>query len=364
MATKEDSNSLLEKLNKAKIGGAAGASPNGFGTSLTLSSHVEYGVPTRIPELDLSLGVAGWPAGRVIEFFGLAMSGKTTGAYHALAACQKAGGTSVLIDTERTFDPDRAEQCGIDPETLLVLEANDIEEVFQKIEVIMKERLEGDLQSPMMVVVDSITAVETRYNSERGFEEEVRVGEDARAIRRGLRKLTGDIAKSNMTIIFINHSTALIGKQFGKQSDSAGGNAIKLFASNRLEFQFVSNIYEGARGDDDRVRRGQTSALTLHKNKMAATGQPVVTVELTENGFDMYGGLFDAFMKIGAIEKINNVNYHFLPTKTTMAKKDWRKFVDGYSNEKGEVMGLEGFYTYFLKLAQNDGYIKPYGGKK
>src|SRR3972149_2030669 len=101
MATKEEANSILEALQKAKIGGEDGAGTCGFGTDLTLSSHVKFGIPTPIPQLDLSLGRPGYPAGRLVELYGLPATGKTTAAYHAMAQCQKMGGLAVLIDTER-----------------------------------------------------------------------------------------------------------------------------------------------------------------------------------------------------------------------------------------------------------------------
>jgi protein RecA len=362
MATKEESNSILDALNKAKVGGEDGAGNSGYGTDLTLASHVKFGIPSRIPQLDLSMGRPGYPAGRVIELFGLPASGKTTAAYHALAQCQKMGGLAVLIDTEATFDPARAAQCGIEPSRLMVTEANDIEEIFEKIEVMLEAygKDETLMANPIAICVDSVTAVETRYNAARGMELEVRVGEDARAIRRGLRKVNKKIANLNACLFFINHSTALIGKSFGKQSDSAGGNAIKFFASVRVEFAYVGNITEG-KTPDEKIRRGQVVNLTLIKNKVEKTHAPTAKVELTENGFDIYEGLFEAFQTIGALERVNNTNWHFLPTKTTLAKKEWRALLDGYTNKEGVVLGLDGFYKYFLRLASNDKFITAYG---
>ena len=363
MSTKDESDSILDALNKAKIGGEEGAGASGYGTDLSLASHVKFGIPSRLPQLDLSMGRPGYPAGRIIELYGLPASGKTTAAYHAMAQCQKMGGLSVLIDTERTFDPARAEQCGIDPAKLLVTEANDIEEIFEKIETMLAAygKDEALMASPIVICIDSVTAVETRYNSARGMELEVRVGEDARAIRRGLRKVNKKVADLNACIFFINHSTALVGKTFGKQSDSSGGHAIKFFASVRVEFAFVGNITEG-KTPDEKIRRGQIVNLSLIKNKVEKTHAPVVKVELTENGFDIYEGLFEAFQTIGALERVNNVNWHFLPTKTTFAKKEWRALIDGYTNKEGKVLGIDGFYSYFLRLAANDKHLTAYGG--
>lgn len=359
--TREETQALLDKLNKAKIGGEDGGGMNGFGSDLSLNAHVKFGIPSRIPELDLSIGRPGFPAGRIMEFYGLPMSGKTTAALHALAQCQRMGGLAVLIDTELSFDYDRAVACGVDPETLMLLEARDTEEIFEKINVILDSR-PATAESPVLIAVDSITAVQTRFDSAREIKEGTRVGEHARAIRIGLQRLNQKIAEAQASLIFINHATALIGKTFGKQTDSAGGNAIKFYSSIRIEFQFVSNINEGAKGED-RIRRGQVSNLNIIKNKVAATGAPSISLELTEAGFDFYSSLWDAYIKIGALEKINNQSYHFMPTDTTMGKKDWKTFVDTFTNKEGRVLGPDGFYKHFLTMATNDGHIKPYGSR-
>ena len=356
--TREDANSLLEKLNRAKIGADKTPGTAAFGTDLALTSHVPFGIPTGIPELDLSIGRNGWPAGRIIELYGLQYSGKSTASYHAMAQAQRMGGLAILLDTERGFDPSRAEQCGMQADAVIVKEPNDIEEIFETIQFLLNEVGVATETNPIVIAIDSLTGVETRFNQARKFDEEQRVGEDARAIRRGLRKLNGMIAEKKVTVLLINHATALIGNMVGKKTDSAGGNAAKLLSSVRIEFQRIGNIYEGEKGDD-RTRRGETVQLSIMKNRMFATGAPTVTVELTENGFDLYLGLFDAFEKIGAIKK-QGVHYHFVPSESTIMKKDWRKFVDGYETPEGKTLGLEGFYLYFLRLAENDKWIKFY----
>ena len=357
MATREEMQKILDKLNKAKIGGEGEQGRNAFANDLGLSSHVKFGIPTRIPELDLSLGRPGYPAGRIIEFYGLPMSGKTTAALHALAQCQRMGGLAVLVDTEIAFDADRAAECGVVIEDLMILEAKDTQEIFEKIDIVMATH---DPKSPLLIAVDSITAVQTRVDAARDIDEGSRVGEHARAIRAGLQRLNQKIADTHTCVIFINHATALIGRTFGKQSDSAGGNAIKFWSSVRLQFAFVANINEGAAGDD-RTRRGQKSNIEIVKNKVSATGNPVITLELTEEGFDFYQSLWDAYVKIGALEKINNQSYFFTPTETQMGRKDWRKFIDKFSGKDGKVLGPDGWYRHFLTTATNDGYIKPYG---
>ena len=268
------------------------------------------------------------------------------------------GGTAAFIDTEFSFDLDRASECGVDPMHLLVLEAKDIEEIFEKIDILTEAQKGKD--SPLLIAVDSITAVQTRYDSAREIKEGTRVGEHARIIRQGLQRLNQQISESKTCCIFINHAIAIVNTRPGqKQSDSAGGNAIKFFSSIRLEFQKIGEI-KTEKGEDQ-VRRGQMTNINVIKNKVAPTGAPSVVVELTENGFDFYDSLWKAYIKIGAIEKINNQSYHFLPTKTTMGRKEWKGFVDSFESKTGKVLGPDGFYKHFLTMATNDEYIKPYG---
>jgi protein RecA len=360
--TKEEMQALLAKLSKAKIGGEDGAGRNAMGDDLSIKSLVKFGIPSRIPELDLSIGRAGYPAGRVVEFYGLPMSGKTTAALHAIAQAQRMGGAVFFIDTELSFDPDRAAECGVDPTHLGILEAKDIEEVFEKIEFLLDSRKEPD-GKPFLICIDSITGVQTRTDAAREIKEGNRVGENARIIRHGLQRLNNAIADTQSTVIFINHSTALIGNAspWAKKSDSSGGNAIKYYASIRVEFKNGGDIKVKDEDTDEKTRRGMNSILELTKNKVAATGVQQIWVELTENGFDFYVSLWNAYEKMGAMQKVNNQTYYFAPTKTQIAKKDWRKFVDGFEGKDGKVLGADGFYKHFLTMATNDGWIKAYG---
>jgi protein RecA len=365
MATKETLRALIESVEekKGKSNEELSTGKTGLGTDLHLDSHVAFGVPSRVPMIDLALGRPGYPAGRIVELFGLPSTGKTTAAYHALAQCQKMGGTAVLIDTERTFEVERAEACGIDAAHLLVTEANDIEEIFQKIESMLDAYAidKEASKNPIVFAVDSITAVETRTGSERDMRAERLPGEDARAIRRGLRRVNSKIADNKAIVIFVNHAINNF-NSFGKQSDSAGGFAIKFFSSVRLRFAFISNITEGKKEDKERL--GQMVIITNEKNKVGAINVMDFKVALTDTGFNLYDGLFDGFEKMGAIERVNNINYHFLPTKTTFQRKEWNHLIDNYANKEGKIVGIEEFYKFFMKMAATDGYVKPYGRVK
>lgn len=349
---------LIDSLNKAEIG-ADGGGKTGYGTDLGLKSHVPFGIPSRMPLLDLAMGRPGYPAGRITELYGVAATGKTTAAYHALAQVQKMGGVAVLIDTEGTFDVKRAEECGLNASSLLISNANDIEEIFEKIDKLLDDYLKKEelKAHPIVIAIDSITAVETRFMSERELRDEPKPGEDARAIRRGLRKINKNVGDSKACLIFINHAISNF-KGFGKQTDSAGGNALKLFSSQRIEFQFKSNITEGK--DADKFRRGQSVVVSPQKNKNAALSLGF-DAELTENGFDLYDGLMKGFEQVGLLERTNNINWHFLPTETTFTKKEWKVLLDTWANKEGKVLGVDGWYQYFLRVAVNDKLILPYG---
>jgi recombination protein RecA len=355
MADKDFLKGLIKSVEDiSKDGGGRTA----LGTDLTLTSHVAFGIPTRIPVMDLAIGRPGYPAGRMVELFGLSATGKTTAAYHALAQVQRMSGTAVLIDTERTFDPHRAAECGIDPSTLLVAEANDIEEVFEKINAMLTYHEESKSDRPLLLAVDSITAVESRESASVKLDDSRRLGDDARSIRRGLRKINQRVAETKATVLFINHAIANVGGY--KATVSAGGNALKLFASLRVEFQFVGNITEGK--DDAKTRLGQTVSINTEKNKVKDIGIPKFKADLTQHGFDLHDGLFSGFERIGSIKRVNNLNWFFAPTQTTFTRKEWRSIVDGWQSEDGKALGVEGFYEFFMRLATEGGYIRPYGG--
>lgn len=353
MATKDHLQTLIDS-----VGSVEGGGKTGFATDLTLSSHVAFGIPTRIPMMDLAIGRPGYPAGRIIELYGLAATGKTTAAYHALAQVQKMGGTAVLIDTERTFDPFRAAECGIDIDHMLVSEANDVEEVFEKINLMLESHEKSGEEAPLLIAVDSVTAVETRTSSEGELGNARQLGDDARAIRRGLRRINQRVAETKSSVLFINHAIATM-NAYGKQTMSAGGNALKLFASLRINFTKKGDITEGK--DENKIRLGQTVSISNEKNKVQGINILKFDADLTQNGFDLYDGLFDGFLRIGTIKRVNNINYFFTPTETTFQRKEWKSIIDNWQDKDGKLMGIEGFYKFFLKLAVMGNYIRPYG---
>lgn len=344
-------NPLADFVNLLNKEGKAHASTS-VGTDITLASHVPYGIPTRMPQLDLALGRPGFPAGRIIELFGFEGSGKTTAALHALAATQAGGGLAHFIDTEFAFDPIRARQCGVNPDSLVVTECSSIEAIFRTIESSIKNLQKMDWKKPYTVVTDSVTAVMSENEMQKEIGEEARLGQDARTIRMALRKLTNEVASNNICALFVNHSISKIGVTFGKKSQSAGGHALKFWGSVRVQFSAVNQIFEGTGAE--RTRRGQVTDVSVEKNKVSKTNQVSFKVPLVENGFDLYTGLFEALQTIGDIEKVNQKTYFFKPTETQVTRADWPALVDS----RGGPLDM---YKEFLQTAQERGFLIPYG---
>jgi len=324
------------------------------GTDLRLSSHIPFGIPTRIPQLDLELGRPGYPAGRSIELYGFEASGKTCAALAAIASAQRKGGYCLWIDTEFTWDPYWAALNGVDPDRIMVGEARTIEaalniqdKAIQTYEKVKNEEL------PFVMVVDSITAVPSEEAAAKNLGEVQKIGTDARAIRNGLRKLTCDIAENNVLALYINHSTSKISAmQFAKQSQSAGGHALKFWSSMRIEFARTGDVTVGE--GENKKRRGMKVNLSIEKNKVAHTDSPKVGVQLLENGYDLYENLFDAMIRIGEIQKLNNQSYYFEDAKVQLSRKEWKPFVE----ENGD--GIDSAYEWFIKKAVEKKLIRPY----
>lgn len=323
------------------------------GTDIRLASHVPFGIHTRIPQLDLSLGKPGYPAGRIVELYGFEMSGKTTGALAAIAAAQRRGGYCLWIDSEFAWDANWAITNGVDPDKVLVAEADSIEGVLNIQDKALQAKSITNDEVPFIMVVDSITAVPSMESLDKNFGEVQRIGTDAKAIRNGMRKLTKDIAEKNALAIYINHSTAKIASMpFAKNSQSAGGHALKFYSSLRIEFARKSTIHDGK--GDTRTREGMEVVMTVEKNKVSSTKKPKVTSKLLNTGFDLHSNLFDAMIDIGEIEKVNDRTYYIKFTEAQISKAEWKTFVDDRTE------GIEEMYTWFLRKAVEKGFIDLY----
>ncbi len=206
--------------------------------------------------LDVALGIGGYPRGRVIEIYGPESSGKTTLAIHAIAEAQKAGGIAAIIDAEHAFDRFYAEKLGVDVETLLISQPDNGEQALEIADHLIRS---GAID---IVVIDSVAALTPKAEIE-GDMGDNKVGLQARLMSQALRKLTATISKTNTTCIFINQLREKIGVMFGNPETTTGGNALKFYASVRIDIRKSTQIKDGEDATGTRAK------VKIIKNKMA-----------------------------------------------------------------------------------------------
>ena len=206
--------------------------------------------------LDVALGIGGYPRGRVIEIYGPESSGKTTLAIHAIAEAQKTGGIAAIIDAEHAFDRFYAEKLGVDVETLLISQPDNGEQALEIADHLIRS---GAID---IVVIDSVAALTPKAEIE-GDMGENKVGLQARLMSQALRKLTASISKTNTTCIFINQLREKIGVMFGNPETTTGGNALKFYASVRIDIRKSTQIKDGEDATGTRAK------VKIIKNKMA-----------------------------------------------------------------------------------------------
>jgi recombination protein RecA len=322
---------------------------------ITLSSNIPHGILTGIPELDFNIGKPGWPAGRCVELFGFEHCGKTTLAYQAIAQAQRMGGGGYFIDTEKSWDIRRAQQCGVDPHTNFhIADVDSIEAAFRTMQAIIEARLSNQDNVPFVIVVDSVTGTATEFMREHEMGKEERVGQDARAIRGGMRRITADIANSNINLIMINHAISTIPKfKFAKQSEAAGGHAIKLFSTVRVNLAPMGWITEGPK--DAKRRLGQRIMLKVEKLKGSSMMYPVIKEIqlLNTHGFDTESNLLDAGIKAGWVQHAKGSQSYTLYDQE-FPRVDWPSIV----LQRG---GLHAAYQEFIDWCMEEGTMSHWG---
>ena len=248
-------------------------------------------IPTGSLSLDLALGIGGIPKGRIVEIYGPESSGKTTLALHAIAECQKKGGIAAFIDAEHALDPTYAKNLGVNIDDLWISQPDNGEQALEITERLVRS---GAID---IIVVDSVAALTPQAEIE-GDMGDSHMGLQARLMSQALRKLTGILAKSNTTIIFINQIRMKIGVMFGNPETTTGGNALKFYASVRMDVRRIESI-----GKNQDELTGNRVRVKIVKNKVAPPFKKCEIDLMFGTGISKMGSLLDAAIKCNLIEK-------------------------------------------------------------
>ena len=240
--------------------------------------------------LDIALGIGGLPKGRVVEIFGPESSGKTTLTLQAIAECQKAGGTAAFIDAEHALDPNYAEKLGVNVDELLLSQPDTGEQALEVTDMLVKS---GSVD---LIVVDSVAALTPRAEIE-GDMGDHHVGLQARLMSQALRKITGNIQRSNAMVIFINQIRMKIGVMFGNPETTTGGNALKFYSSVRLDIRRIGAVKEGEEvvGNETRVK--------VVKNKVSPPFKQAEFQIMYGEGINTEGEILELGQKLELVEK-------------------------------------------------------------
>jgi recombination protein RecA len=265
----------------------------GKGTIMKLGDHAIENIQvisTGSIGLDAALGIGGFPRGRVIEIYGPEASGKTTLAIHAIAEAQKNGGIAAIIDAEHTFDRNYAEKLGVDVENLLISQPDNGEQALEITDNLIRS---GALD---IVVIDSVAALTPKAEIE-GEMGDQKMGLQARLMSQALRKLTANISKTNTSCVFINQLREKIGVMFGNPETTTGGNALKFYASVRVDIRRTSQLKEGEEIIGSRTRA------KIVKNKLAPPFKKADFDILYGEGISQLGEIVDLGVDFEIIKK-------------------------------------------------------------
>jgi recombination protein RecA len=334
MADRDNRNKALE-LAVAQI-------EKQFGRGAIMKLGTEEGVPdvpaisTGSLGLDLALGIGGLPRGRVVEIFGPESSGKTTLTLHAIAEVQRMGGTAAFVDAEHALDVTYARKLGVKTDDLLVAQPDTGEQSLEITETLVRS---GAVD---LVVIDSVAALVPRAELE-GDMGDTHMGLQARLMSQALRKLTGAISKSQTTVIFINQIRMKLGVMFGNPETTTGGNALKFYASVRLDIRRIESIKEGQQVVGNRVR------VKVVKNKIAPPFKKAEMEILFNEGISKTGEILDLGVEKSLFEK-SGAWYSYQGERIGQGREQARQYLREHPETMKEVES---------KIKEAAGLVKP-----
>jgi recombination protein RecA len=273
--------------------------------------------------LDIALGVGGLPKGRVVEIYGPESSGKTTLTLQVIAECQKAGGTAAFVDADHALDPQYASRLGVNVDDLLVSQPDTGEQALEITDMLVRS------SAVDVVVIDSVAALTPKAEIE-GDMGDSHVGLQARLMSQALRKLTGNIKRSNTLVIFINQIRMKIGVMFGNPETTTGGNALKFYSSVRLDIRRIGAIKKG-----DEVIGNETRVKVL-KNKVAPPFKQVEFDLLYNEGISREGEIIDLGVKEGIVDK-SGAWYSYNGDRIGQGKDNVRNFLKEHTDMAQEI---------------------------
>ena len=288
--------------------------------------HAKMKVPaisTGSLELDIALGIGGIPRGRITEIYGPESSGKTTLTLHVIAEAQKAGGIAAFVDAEHALDPVYAKKLGVNTDELLVSQPDTGEEALEITESLVRS---GAID---IVVIDSVAALVPRAEIE-GEMGDAHMGLQARLMSQALRKLTGVISKSKTSVIFINQIRHKIGVMFGSPETTTGGNALKFYASVRLDIRKVDTLKAGEDAVGNRVR------VKVVKNKVAPPFRQAEFDIMYDSGISRTAGILDLGVKYNIVQKAGTW-YSYKDERIGQGRENAKSFLDQHPDIAKEI---------------------------
>ncbi|TAL37508.1 MAG: recombinase RecA [Spirochaetes bacterium] len=280
-------------------------------------------ISTGALELDIALGIGGIPRGRITEIFGPESSGKTTLMLHVVAQAQKLGGVAAFVDAEHALDPGYSKKLGVNTDELLVSQPDTGEEALEITEALVRS---GAVD---IVVIDSVAALVPKAEIE-GEMGDSHMGLQARLMSQALRKLTGVIAKSKTSVVFINQIRHKIGVMFGSPETTTGGNALKFYASIRLDIRRIETLKNGEEAVGNRVR------VKVVKNKVSPPFRQAEFDVMYDSGISREGGMIDMGTSLGIVKKAGTW-YSYGEERIGQGRENAKQFLKDHPDISGDI---------------------------